>query len=348
MPETAQKKRREDVGCGPGIAAPIAAERDVEIFAQEPRQRDVPAVPEVADVGRPVRRVEIDRHFYVEQACRAERHVGVAREIEIDLHRVGQHRQPRGRRTQCRRRPEAGVGDRRERIRDKHLFHETDREQERAGGEVGPLRTLVRRVRELRHHLAVMQDRAGEQVREERDEKRVVGKERFLRFAPIDVDQISDLSEREKADAQRQREMKERRRIADQVRRVDEEEVGVFEYPEQCKIRRDSERQHRARRPRLQQARNAEIEGDAAEDQRQMPRIPPAVEKERCDREPDLRGERTPAEQEEDDEGSRKEPDQVLVAVEQHGGCVVGSERGRSAPAQDGGCPRGRQARPVC
>src|SRR4030095_4205327 len=168
---------------------------------------------------------------------------------------------------------------------------------EEAGGEVVPLRPLVRLVRELWHHLAVMQDRAREEVRGKRDKKRGIGEDRLLCTPPIDVDQVGDLREREKADAERQREMERWRRCADEGRHVAGNEVGILEYAEQREIRRDPECQDAARRGPLQPSSDAEIERDAAEDQRQVPRIPPTVEEKRGDRQPYLCRERTPAQQ---------------------------------------------------
>ena len=176
--------------------------------------------------------------------------------------------------------------------------------------------------RELRHHLAVVQDRAREQVREEGHEQRVVDEHRLLRLAAMDVDQVRDLREREEADAERQREVQEVRHVARDARGVREEEVGVLEHAQQCEVRSDAECEHPAARTPAQRGRDREVECNAAGDERQVPRIPPPVEEERRERKPRLRGERAPAEQEEDDERPRQEPEEVLVAVEQHRGVV--------------------------
>src|SRR5438045_3513282 len=63
---------------------------------------------------------------------------------------------------------------------------------------------------------------------------------------------------------------------------------------------------------------HGEIETDAAEDQRQVNRIPPGIEeKRRSDQHSDSQA-RAPPEQEERAQRQRQEVDQVFVAVEEH------------------------------
>src|SRR5690606_39271907 len=47
MPETTKRHGDEEVRIAPQLAAPVAAERDVEIVAQKARQRHMPAPPEI-------------------------------------------------------------------------------------------------------------------------------------------------------------------------------------------------------------------------------------------------------------------------------------------------------------
>ena len=93
-------------------AAAVAAERDVEVVAQEARQRHVPAPPEVADRHGAVGRVEVERQPQAEHQREADRHVGVAGEVEIDLQRVGAGGDPGLGRGQRRRRPPWRTADR--------------------------------------------------------------------------------------------------------------------------------------------------------------------------------------------------------------------------------------------
>ena len=53
VPQPAQQHRRHQVDIAPRLAAPVAAQRDIDVVAQETAQRDVPAAPELADVAPP-------------------------------------------------------------------------------------------------------------------------------------------------------------------------------------------------------------------------------------------------------------------------------------------------------
>ena len=71
-----------------------AAERDVQVVAQPGRQADVPAPPELLEVGAAVRRAEVLRQREAEHLRRADRDVGVRREVEVDLRTRRRRRRP--------------------------------------------------------------------------------------------------------------------------------------------------------------------------------------------------------------------------------------------------------------
>jgi hypothetical protein len=52
VPQPTQQHRRQQIDITPHGPSPVAAKRDVDVVTQEAAQRDVPAVPEVADVRR--------------------------------------------------------------------------------------------------------------------------------------------------------------------------------------------------------------------------------------------------------------------------------------------------------
>ena len=66
--------------------------------------------------------------------------------------------------------------------------------------------------RRTRHDLAIMQDRAGDQMREEGHERGVVDQATIPGGALFDVDQVADLREREERDAERQDHVVKRQR----------------------------------------------------------------------------------------------------------------------------------------
>src|SRR3546814_4987425 len=59
VPQAAQEHREEEVAIGAAHAVAVAAQRDVEVVAQPPRERHVPAAPEVLERQRPVGGVEV-------------------------------------------------------------------------------------------------------------------------------------------------------------------------------------------------------------------------------------------------------------------------------------------------
>src|SRR6266542_7150886 len=73
---------------------PAAAEWNIDVVAQETAQRYMPATPELADVGRLVWAGEVQREPHVQHARESDCHVGVAREVEIDLQCVAGGRVP--------------------------------------------------------------------------------------------------------------------------------------------------------------------------------------------------------------------------------------------------------------
>ena len=94
VPQPAQQHRRNDVDRLARAPRSVAPQRNVQIVAQEPAERHVPAAPEIPHRHRPVRRVEVERQPQAEHQPQADRHVGIAGEIEVDLQRVGQRRDP--------------------------------------------------------------------------------------------------------------------------------------------------------------------------------------------------------------------------------------------------------------
>ena len=67
--------------------------------------------------------------------------------------------------------------------------------------------TLGLRALELRDHVPVMQDRAGDQMREISDEQRVMRQRVARDIAPVGIDQERDLGEGVEGDADRQQDV---------------------------------------------------------------------------------------------------------------------------------------------
>ena len=98
VPEAHEPECKEESEIGRQVAAlePPALlrrhdETHVHVIAQPPRQRDVPAVPEVANVRRQERAIEILRRVNAEQIAEADGEGAVAGEVEEQMKAVGVH-----------------------------------------------------------------------------------------------------------------------------------------------------------------------------------------------------------------------------------------------------------------
>jgi hypothetical protein len=176
----------------------------------------------------------------------AERHLGIAREIEIQLEFKRDRRLPGEKeieRLAGRCRLVGGRYQRPEMVSQDHLFEQPDHEDRHAEREVARLDRERPGPFDLGKDLAVMGDRAGQQLREEHHEKAVFEKIVLLDLAAAGIDQIGDLLKREEGDPERQQDVLQHEIGLEQlVGRLDEE-IGVLEVPEHREVDDNPERQ---------------------------------------------------------------------------------------------------------
>ena len=96
---------------------------------------------------------------------------------------------------------------------------------------------------ELRDGLAVVDDRPGDQLREEHHEEEIVAQGERLDAAAGDVDQEGDLLEGDERDAERQDHLVEDEVLPAQVVHHRDGEVRVLEVAEEADVEGDAERQ---------------------------------------------------------------------------------------------------------
>ena len=203
VPESAQEKGEEKVRQHSGEAFAVAAQRNVQIVAQPTGQGDVPATPEVLNVGGLVGRVEVLRQVNVEEERAADGHVAVSGKVEVQLQGVGDAAQQGLGEGQGFGHVEAVVDDGREVVGNERLLGETDAQHDQTVIDVFPVDAMVLGGKELGHHLPVMHDRPGDQLRKKADET-AVADEAFpgaVKFFQIDVGQVAYLLKGEKTDA---------------------------------------------------------------------------------------------------------------------------------------------------
>ncbi len=108
--------------------------------------------------------------------------------------------------------------------------------------EIGMAEAHRFRLPELRHHLPVVDDRPGDQLREEGHEQAVVQEPVFRRFALGGIDQIGDLLEGEERDAERQDDGADAEVQAGQRADILHDEDGIFEIGQHRQIAGDARR----------------------------------------------------------------------------------------------------------
>lgn len=85
MPEAGQRPDDQDVQNLARMPFAVAAQRDVDIIAEPGSQRHVPAPPEFRDTGGNIGVVEVFKEIKAEDPAQPDRHVAVARKVEVDL-----------------------------------------------------------------------------------------------------------------------------------------------------------------------------------------------------------------------------------------------------------------------
>ncbi len=268
--------------------------RVIQIRGDVARQRHVPARPEFDDVACLVGRVEIQREADAEHLRQAQRHVRIAREIKVKLERIAKAGAPRSKELQVARRCEPRVGVRRDAIGQQHLLGQADHEQDRAHRQVLGLEAVILRLRELRHHFLVMQDRAGDQVRKERHEQHVAQQAALFHDARLAVQQITDLCEREERNAQRQDDVVHGCRRHAQVIQEVQQRHEILVVKQQRQIGAHAQPHDQALQPGAcdvvqDQLADQVVEGDGAGQQHDELRIPPAIEHQRGQAQPQRR-----------------------------------------------------------
>ena len=88
VPKSSQQHGGEQVDVLPEFAVAVAAKRDIEVVLEPGGEADVPAPPELGDGCGLVGAVEVLRKVEAEQEGYAYCHVGVAREVAVDLQGV--------------------------------------------------------------------------------------------------------------------------------------------------------------------------------------------------------------------------------------------------------------------
>ena len=272
MPQAAQNHREHEIDVGACPALAIAAQGNIQIVPQPRRQRDVPSMPELGDAGGQVRSPEIGGQMIAQDPGGPDGHVGVTREIAIDLQAVGQHRQPRRDRAEGPRVVEDVIHEERDVVGDEDLLEQADRELPETEKSVVPVQSDVGL--QLGQEDGGTDDGPGYELREESHEQgKIEEVPAGLQPAAIDIDRVAERLERVERDADRQNDPEgagvETQRAEENLQRLDEE-VEVLEEPEESEIADETDhQQHLAavRRSRVRQSPRDGVIHDRRDDQ---------------------------------------------------------------------------------
>ena len=206
----------------------------------------MPATPKIAGARGEIGKPEVEAEVKAHQAGQPARHVGVAREVPVDLKGKSQRRDPQlGSRVG----PhvlEHRVGERGRVVGDDHLLEQAPQDEPETGldlAQVDPPRAL-----DLRQEATAAFDWTGDQLREEGDvEREVQGVLGRLRVSPVDVDGVAHRLEGVEGDTDRKDEAQRGHGPLDahhqkQVVEALDEKIEVLEEREDREVADDRDR----------------------------------------------------------------------------------------------------------
>ena len=311
----------------------------------------MPPPPEFGDRRRLVGGVEVLREAESQQQGDSDGHVGIAREVAVDLQRVA---------VNTHQALEPGVEQRlvedavdeveRNVVRDDGLLEQTREDQEDARAEhlAGDDDRVLP---DLGDEIPGPDDRAGHQLRKERQVKEIVEPVgQRLQLAAVNVDGIAHRLEDEERDADRQEDVLElQESLSEQLVGDVDEEVGILEVAEHSEVDGDAQGHQPAFQPLeagpVDALRDQEVARRGEDQQQEIDPARLVVEVEREGDDVDDAGHRRAAEGAVNEQESREEEQEQPAAENQRRGGVVGKQRlepvGDAVRCGKGHCARG-------
>jgi len=197
----------------------------------------VPPAPELGDGGRLIGCIEVLGEAEAEQQCDSYGHIGVAREVAVDLQCVAvDSHQTLESRIQSRLVEDTVHEVERYIIRDDGLLHKAD--DDKADARTEHSLGNHQRAANLRNKIPRSHNRACHKLREEREVEHIINPslQRFY-LATIDVDGVAHRLEHEERDSHRQKDiLKVEKSCTKQLIRDVNQEVGVFEVAQHSQV----------------------------------------------------------------------------------------------------------------
>ena len=208
----------------------------------------------------------------------------------------------------------------------------------------------------LRHHLGMVHNRTGNELREIRYKQAIVDEAVFLGGPGAGVAEVCDLLKREERDGQWQYNRRHGHRLRQQAVGLLDREMGILEIAQQPKVHRDPGRQPR-RAPPLPPAEtpphrhpHRKVEPNGDQQQRQIGRIPPGIENHRGRRQPSHRRatDPKPVRDIRPPQDARQKHENEDVGIEQHAGSLDHGFLDDASPIHGAIHPRRKPCREPC
>ena len=243
VPEAAQQEHQGLIQRLACLALAVSAQRDVEVIPEPGGQGDVPAPPEVRNGGSYVGVPEVLRRLKAKHAAQADGHVAVAREIKVDLNRIGRSPQPGHADVQRAAQGKGAVHNGGHGARNQHLLAKAHDEPAQAPGR--PL-AVKGAAEQLGREMVKAGNGAGGDLGEKGDVQQHVQKAPGRPAAvPVGVHHIGHGFEDKKGDAHRQKQVCLRNIHRQNPVQNTGKKVQIFKAPQQSQVQHD--RQYRRR-----------------------------------------------------------------------------------------------------
>ena len=243
VPQPAQQHRQHQVRIRPRAPLAVPAQRNVKVVLQPARQRDMPAPPELGDRSRLVGRIEVDREPEAEQQGQPDRHIGVSREVAVNLQGV-----PVNPHQVLEAAVQHGVVEypvdevQADIVRDDRFLEQARQDQKDSASEHVARNENGIPVN-LRQKVPGPDDRTRHELRKERQVEQVVDPAPHgLDLPAVQIDHVAHRLEREERDADGQENVRQRQRPVDQPGYGRDDQVGILEIAQQAQI--DQQAQH--------------------------------------------------------------------------------------------------------
>ena len=237
----------------------------------------MPATPEIGDGLRGIRQAEVLHVFEAEDAPHADGHVGIAREIEINLKRIQKNAKPCGdRRRGCETAVQNLRGDLARRVGQKHLFCKAHAETRRAVKRLGGVELPVIN---LRGNVRIADNGPGDQLRKKRDIKQKLCKRALRRHitAP-NIDRIGKRLKGIEGNADGQRNLRDGQRNPEECVQVFHKKACIFENCQTAEIQYQRQNQEDLFPPAFDEQPKAPVDRNGGDHQKQIDRLTPRIE----------------------------------------------------------------------